>query len=151
MKKAVMIIITLLLIMTLFAACDGNGNEPPNNENGNNGGNDSWKPIEREDANAMFTRLLRGVKESVDNISKGKVNDMNPLFSIDSRAKVKVNDLTLWMDFKMNYNLQNPDDLRMGIEVLNEEQDAVVLGIYFYKEYLYIKMADGEAENSNIL
>ncbi len=145
MKKAVMIIITLLLIMTLFAACDGNGNEPPNNENGNNGGNDSWKPIEREDANAMFTRLLRGVKESVDNISKGKVNDMNPLFSIDSRAKVKVNDLTLWMDFKMNYNLQNPDDLRMGIEVLNEEQDAVVLGIYFYKEYLYIKMADGEA------
>jgi hypothetical protein len=126
----------------LIAGCTPTG---PRGDNGKNGGDDdTWKTI-AGDEGEMYKTLVQGAMGSLRDISDQKVNTTNPIFSIDSKLKLEFNEFNLWLEFKMNYKLNDDKVLKFSAEILNDDESEVIVGAYFMDGYLYLKLLDGEA------
>lgn len=142
MKKALFALLIILVMAMLIAGCTPTG---PTGDNGKNGGDDdTWKTI-AGDEGEMYKTLVQGAMGSLRDISDQKVNTTNPIFSIDSKLKLEFNEFNLWLEFKMNYKLNDDKVLKFSAEILNDDESEVIVGAYFMDGCLYLKLLDGEA------
>lgn len=147
MKKALFAILVLLVAALFIAGCTpSNSNQPPKTTD-----TDTWTTIKAPDESAMYRTLVQAAMGTLKDISDQKVNKTNPIFSIDTKLKLEFNDFFLWFVFKMNYKLEDDtvldenSELKFSAEILNEDETEVILGAYFMKGFLYLKLMDGEA------
>lgn len=142
MKKALFALLIILVMAMLIAGCTPTGPTGDNRKNG--GDDDTWKTI-AGDEGEMYKTLVQGAMGSLRDISDQKVNTTNPIFSIDSKLKLEFNEFNLWLEFKMNYKLNDDKVLKFSAEILNDDESEVIVGAYFMDGYLYLKLLDGEA------
>ncbi len=147
MKKALFAILVLLVTALFIAGCT----TPTEKDKPKTEEPDTWTVIAAPDESDMYQTLIQAAMGSLKDISDQKVNNTNPIFSIDTKLKLEFNDFSLWFVFKMNYKLEDEtvtddkSELKFSAEIMNEEETEVILGAYFMKGSLYLKLMDGEA------
>ena len=144
MKKSFLITIMLLFITMIFCSCSNFTSTIPNDGVDDSLEDDTWETFNNADSGETYRNLITGVYNSLKDVSTDRINLNNPIFSVDSKLDVVLNQRQLFLVFKMNYNFSKLEDLKFAIELLDENEE-VLIGTYFYNNFLYLKLMDGES------
>ncbi len=149
MRKRVFLAIFMILLIAVFLTSCGLFKNPDNNSNTNGDPdlNGSWEDIHNESPEVVYTLLFSSIKNSLEDMSTERVKAPSNYLSVNTKFKIELNNLSLWLELKLNYDLKKPEDLMVSLELINDKngnKPSVLLGVYFKDEKVYISIKDGD-------
>lgn len=90
-----MAILLILVVAVLFTACGGDATPPEQKKPEV----DTWKTIDNADESDVYTELIKGIKNSLNDLSETKLKK-NPILSIDTKMKMQFNEHLYWLTFQ---------------------------------------------------
>lgn len=137
MKRFALIILTLVLIV-VFVGCNNTNSNNNNNQGNNNNANkdDFYTDGFKQGTVAfsdMYTDLIRGMHNSLDNVKADKITNTNPYASFDLAGNIDLNGMKYRLDFKFNYNKENRQKLQVNVFLRSLATNDIILGIYYYR------------------